>query len=373
MIKRFLSTALVLLLALSLFPLSVNAEEFDLDLSTPPKISALEIFRENGAYRIRFKLKTPSSVRSQINMLEYFGYEDYISGLQMALSLENALWQEMDMSFTGEGSKWSGIWASGDINSLSENSWVQVKARYTGTDANGNPVLSDWSDVLTINEPTEEPVDEPSDETAEVLFDFNAHDWAKPELTEADGLGLIPAGLRTADLTQPITRAEFAAVSVKVYEALSGLKAEPAAENPFTDTSDPEVLKALNVGITNGLSETEFAPDKLLNREQAATMLSRVYKKVAFEGWTLGTDGDYAEAFRALFTMPEPFADDGDISAWARDSVYFMASNGILKGMEGGTFQPRAVTEEQQAAGYAQATREQAILIAVRLVKNLGG
>ena len=50
-----------------------------------------------------------------------------------------------------------------------------------------------------------------------------------------------------------------------------------------------------------------------------------------------------------------------------------MASNGIIKGMEGGTFQPRAVTEEQQIAGYAQATREQAILIGVRLVKNLGG
>ena len=141
--------------------------------------------------------------------------------------------------------------------------------------------------------------------------------------------------------------------------------------NPFTDTADTEVLKALNVGITNGLSETEFGPAKLLNREQAATMLSRVYKKVAFEGWTLATDGNYAEAFRALFTMPEAFTDDADISSWARDSVYFMVDHGILKGMEGYTFQPRAVTPEQQASGYAQATREQAILIAVRLVQNL--
>ena len=141
--------------------------------------------------------------------------------------------------------------------------------------------------------------------------------------------------------------------------------------NPFTDTADTEVLKALNVGITNGLSETEFGPAKLLNREQAATMLSRVYKKVAFEGWTLTTDKDYDEAFRTLFTMPEPFTDDADISSWARDSVYFMVDHGILKGMEGYTFQPRAVTPEQQASGYAQATREQAILIAVRLVQNL--
>jgi hypothetical protein len=200
---------------------------------------------------------------------------------------------------------------------------------------------------------------------------FNAHEWAKAELAEAETMGIIPAELLDADLTQPITRAEFAAVSVKVYEALSGLTAKPAADNPFTDTVDPEVLKALNVGITNGLSATEFAPDRLLNREQAATMLTRVYKKVLFSGWTLEGDEDFVQQFGSLFEMPDPFTDDADISSWARDSVYFMAANGIIKGIEGGKFAPRAVIDEQKASGYAQATREQALLIAVRMVKNL--
>ncbi|NLX77289.1 MAG: hypothetical protein GXZ01_08000 [Clostridiaceae bacterium] len=36
----------------------------------------------------------------------------------------------------------------------------------------------------------------------------------------------------------------------------------------------------LNIGVTNGTSETTFSPKMLLNREQAATMLNRVYKKV---------------------------------------------------------------------------------------------
>ena len=197
---------------------------------------------------------------------------------------------------------------------------------------------------------------------------FNASSWALSELARADELGLIPDCLEGEDLTQDITRAEFAAVAVKVYEALSGMTAVPSAVSPFTDTRDTEVLKAYNLGVTNGTSATTFGPDTLLNREQMSTMLTRVFKRSAMPGWTLATDSQFA----LNYTKPAPFADDKDISAYARDSVYFMAANGIVGGVGNNTFAPRAVTVEQQAAGYAQATREQALVIAVRMVENLG-
>ena len=358
--ERLLSLSLALILCLMLLPGAALAEGSGFELTSAPIIKNVLVCQDGSDRWLEVSITTPGDISDVIQMLSLFNLDGLIDHIQMNLSVDGGSWQMLDLTFNGEGDQWYGTWRTGYLSSLQEGSTAKVQIRYFGQDDKGTSVVSPWSESVSVTV------------TAEPPFEFNAHDWAKPELTEADGLGLIPADLRTADLTQPITRAEFAAVSVKVYEALSGLTAETAAENPFTDTSDPEVLKALNVGITNGLSETEFAPDKLLNREQAATMLSRVYKKVAFDGWTLGTDGDFAEAFRALFTMPEAFTDDADISSWARDSVYFMAANGILKGMEGGTFQPRAVTEEQQAAGYAQATREQAILIAVRLVKNLG-
>ena len=205
-------------------------------------------------------------------------------------------------------------------------------------------------------------------------FDFlnlQASSWAQAELSEADQLGLIPDSLIGEDLTKPITRAEFAAVSVKVYEALTGQKAEPVAINPFTDTDDIEVLKAYNVGVTNGMSATEFKPDVLLNREQAATMLTRVYKKIAIEGWTLETDANFNDLFKGMFEMPDTFDDDDKISGWAKDSVYFMVANGIIKGTGNNKFSPRATTDAEKAVGYAQATREQALLIATRMVKNL--
>jgi len=371
--KRILSALLILMMALSLLPATALAATAptEADLKTPPTISNLEIHDDGeGFVWLEVTVYTPENV---LNAIDYYenhelGYNQagYIGGIELQFSIDGGEWQSDSLALAWryyedtEEVPWNGIYETGYADELHVDSEVKAHARYTGADADGNLRYSDWSNMLTLNEP----------------MDFQAHNWAKPELTEADKLGLIPDCLKDADLTDNITRAEFAAVSVKVFEALTGTKAEPAAVNPFTDTSDAEVLKALNVGITDGVSDTAFAPDTLLNREQMATMLTRVYKKVVLSGWTLGTDGEYNEQFRGMFTMPALFADDGNISSWAKDSVYFMAANGIIEGIDetdaGAVFGPKAVTEAEKAVGYAQATREQALLLAVRTVKNLG-
>ena len=192
-------------------------------------------------------------------------------------------------------------------------------------------------------------------------------DWATGEITSAYQMGLVPDVLVGVDLSQDITRAEFAAVAVKAYEALSGTPAIPAVNNPFTDTSDVEVLKAYNIGAVNGTSATTFDPNALLNREQAAAMLTRVFKKVSLAGWTLATDSQ----FTLPYEKPALFADDADISDWAKDSVYFMVANGIINGVGNNKFAPKNVTSADEANGYANATREQALIIAVRMVENL--
>ena len=157
-------------------------------------------------------------------------------------------------------------------------------------------------------------------------------------------------------------------MAVKVFEHLSGSKAVPIINNPFTDTKDVEVLKAYGIGAVNGTSATAFTPNALLNREQCATMLTRVFKRITLAGWTLETDSQ----FKLNYTMPARFADDADISGYAKDSVYFMAANGIINGVGNNMFAPKNTTTAQEAQGYANATREQALAIAVRMVENLG-
>ena len=186
----------------------------------------------------------------------------------------------------------------------------------------------------------------------------------------AGALGIIPDSIafgRNIDYTTPITRIEFAGIMVRVFEVFSGTAAMPAASNPFSDTDDINASKAFNAGIMIGFSETEFMPDSLLNREQAATALTRVYKRTTIEGWSFAADAD----FSLSFARPAPFADDGDISDWARESVYFMASHRIILGIGGNRFVPRATTAAQEDAGVANTTREQAIAIALRLIENL--
>lgn len=191
--------------------------------------------------------------------------------------------------------------------------------------------------------------------------------WAYNEMDRADEYDLIPDMLINKDYTQPITRLEFAAVAVKTYENISNTEAIPATVNPFTDCSDTEMLKAYNTGIAVGTSATTFDPDTLITREQAAAMLTRVFKRATMPNWTIAKDAEYP----LTFDMPAPFSDDAYISDYARESVYFMAANNIIAGIGNNTFAPRNTNSQEEAMHYANATREQALAIAVRMVENL--
>jgi len=217
--------------------------------------------------------------------------------------------------------------------------------------------------------PEQPPVTPPITPPAQPSVPNNHSSWAGPELRRAAEQNLIPATLQPAnvDLTRPITRAEFAGIVVLTFENLTHRVALPTIVNPFTDTHDTYVLRAFNTGLMVGVSDTRFDPNTPLNREQAATALTRAFKRATIPTWTFATDANYP----LNFTWPSLFADDANISGWARESVYFMAANGIILGTGNNMFSPRATTTEQQARGYAVATREQALIIALRMVENL--
>ncbi len=180
----------------------------------------------------------------------------------------------------------------------------------------------------------------------------NASNWAKPELDKANDYGLLPDSLKGADMTKPITREEFAELAIKLYEKATGFVPYVTVPNPFTDTKNPEILKAYQIGITAGTSATTFTPKALINREQVATMLSRAIRVMV-------PDADFS-------TNGAPaFNDEKYISTWALEHVKYMSKNSIIQGSDG-NFMPKAVTDAQKAEGYANTTREQAIAMGVR-------
>jgi len=214
----------------------------------------------------------------------------------------------------------------------------------------GYPILA----VMAYNEAYEESS----------WVDDELSDPADRELFER----LTPAELKNRDLSQPITRAEFCAVALRLYEEESGVVLDPAALTmPFTDVSSDAIRKACAIGISNGVSATAFDPCALISREQMVTMLTRAHKAIAFadEGWTLERDSEFPLRIDGVAR----YADDADISGYARDSVYYMTAIGAIRGFEGNVFRPRNTTDAQTAIHYANATREQAIIISLRMFK----
>ena len=186
----------------------------------------------------------------------------------------------------------------------------------------------------------------PKIEESEEYTWSKASEWAEPELKEASKENLIPEIFDEANLTKNITRKEFAHTVVKMYEKITGQKAVPIAKNPFTDTKDKEVLKAYNIGITNGTSDTTFSPDDLITREQMATMMTRALTKA-------GKDTSRPESAKL-------FADDSEFSEYAKDSIYYMSSIEIIKGVGENKFNAKG-----------NASREQALAISIRCVKKI--
>ncbi len=177
-----------------------------------------------------------------------------------------------------------------------------------------------------------------------VTVDAKVADWAREQVDSAAVKGLMPDCLGD-DFTVNITRAEFAALSVELYEAMSGEEAPAPGGSPFSDTTDPVVIQANALGIVDGKGDGKFAPNDLVTRQEAALMLSRVYTR-------LGGEIPKVEA--------TTFADNDKVAGWAMDAVAFMSDNKIVNGKGDNKFDP-----------LGSASIQEAMVIALRMFENL--
>jgi len=167
-----------------------------------------------------------------------------------------------------------------------------------------------------------------------------ASTWAVPELDKAEAYDLITERVKN-NVSANITREEFAEIAVRLYEKCTGKKASSGTA-AFNDTTNAEILKAANIGLVNGVGGGGFAPGQLVTREQMAAILLRTLKVIS-------PASDFSTAGAAKF------ADDGSISSWAWDGVYYCAKKGIIKGVGGNKFSPKG-----------NSTREAAIIVCTR-------
>lgn len=161
--------------------------------------------------------------------------------------------------------------------------------------------------------------------------------WAAEQVNAAISAGIVPDTLQSG-YQQPITRAEFCALAVELYETVKGT--EITQRTTFTDTDDVNVQKMGALGVVTGVGGGRFEPNGTLTREQAATMLARL-----------------AAAMGSPMTAQTPaFADNASISTWAFDAVGQVLGGGVMSGGSNNMFLPKE-----------NYTREQSILTMMRM------
>ena len=145
-----------------------------------------------------------------------------------------------------------------------------------------------------------------------------------------------------------ITRVDFCELVVDLYRKMNPeMNSAPKniLDTVFADYEDNNVAVAAALGIVTGYEDGTFRPYAFITREEAATMLDRLYKSLG--------GAETAESSRQ-------YADDAQFGDWSRDSIYTMQNIGIMKGEENNEFHPDG--------GY---TGEQAIVTIERMYNQL--
>ena len=166
--------------------------------------------------------------------------------------------------------------------------------------------------------------------------------WAIDQVNAAITAELVPQSLQSR-FTQPITRAEFCALAVTLYESMKG---EITERITFPDTNDVNVEKMAAANVVEGIGENQFAPDAALTREQAATLLARLADAMG----------------NPLPSLPSLAVDKDSFSWWAAESIGQVQAAGVMNSTS---------TSEIIFSPQSPYTREQSIVTILRMFDYL--
>ncbi|MBQ8588674.1 MAG: S-layer homology domain-containing protein, partial [Clostridia bacterium] len=166
--------------------------------------------------------------------------------------------------------------------------------------------------------------------------------WAQAAVYSAVESGAINPDSETVfGAKRNIKRDEFVSVVIKTL-GLSNKQGKPEdveALKSFTDVSEDnpyyaEIMKALELGIIQGVSETEIAPDIDITRQDMAVVVANAFKAASIKTEEGRLD----------------FVDKDSIAEYAQTSVRILAKMGIIVGKGEGYYDPLANTTRAEIA-----------------------
>lgn len=152
-------------------------------------------------------------------------------------------------------------------------------------------------------------------------FSDSENNWAKYGIDYVTDEGyFVGTSSTTFSPDKVMTRGMFVTVLARVCDAdLTEYGSETFNDVDSDSYYAAAVDWAYDNGIVNGISDSVFAPDKAVTREQICVILENYYHNI----------GEAPETKTSTVTK---YADDAEISDWAYDAVYEMQKYGILVG-----------------------------------------
>ena len=167
--------------------------------------------------------------------------------------------------------------------------------------------------------------------------DINGH-WAKEHILFTVSRGLFSGTSKTTfSPNTTLTRGMF----VTALGRLAGINPADYKNGKFTDVKTdayyaPYVNWAASKGIVNGTGATTFAPDNKITREQMAVIMKNYADKMGYS---------IPKMLEAV-----TFADNAQISFWAKNAVKTMQQAGVLSGKANNLFDPKGNATRAEAA-----------------------
>ena len=160
--------------------------------------------------------------------------------------------------------------------------------------------------------------------------------WAIMEVSEMQRKNMIPSCLDNCNMSDSITRAQMCAVALTAYNKIMGENRKPNSTNHFTDTNDPDVNAAYELGIISGYGDGRFGPDDPLTREQFFKIMLNFMKVFNYPR-------DDARSVSL-----NNYADGKTVSGWAQNATRLMIYIGAVRG-DGKYLKPLDDTSIQEA------------------------
>lgn len=285
-------------------------------------------------YRIKYK---GTELMLDINETKQIA----IGEIKKQMSTDNSIWGDVEnidfsmLTFSSSDNAIVKVDSTGLITGQSKGTgYVIVQLQGADTLLTKTNIAVTVSDQIAEGAALDDPALDSSTIDSSTVDYMSASSWAVSELEEAEQLNLLTNKVKN-NFKQDITREEFCGIAVKLYEALSGKQALPCVVNPFQDTSDPDSLKAYDLGIVKGVSDVKFAPNNKITRQEICVMIVRALKAAK-------PNLDYSPV------NYETFADENKIASWALNEVRYSNANDIMKGIGGNNIGPLNNTSREQ-------------------------